>query len=106
MIFSVPFFHIRNISPVTLGREYGWGHGPGMMDWGFGMGWLGLVMMGVFWVLVIAAIILLIRWRVTSGSSRGRDSTAGDSALEILKKRYARGEINREEFEEKKRDLS
>jgi putative membrane protein len=88
------------------GQDYGWGHGPGMMGWGFGMGWLGLVMMGLFWVLVIVLIIFFIRWLLTSGGSRGPDSKAEDSAVEILKKRYARGEINREEFEEKKKDLS
>jgi putative membrane protein len=94
------------MTSVFAGQGYGWGHEPGMMGWGFGMGWLGLVMMGLFWILVIVMIIFLIRWLLTSGGPRGRDSQVEDSALEILKKRYARGEINREEFEEKKKDLS
>jgi putative membrane protein len=94
-------------SIFTQWRDYGWGHGPGMMGWGFGMGWFGLVMMGVFWVLVIVAIIFLVRWlAVSSRSNRSDGPKSEESALEILKKRYARGEINKEEFEEKKRDLA
>lgn len=78
--------------------------GPGMMGWGYGMGWGWSIIMIAFWIAVIAGIIFLIRWVVTStdkGSAAGRE----DSALEILRKRYARGEIDKEEFEEKKKDL-
>lgn len=64
--------------------------------WGIGM----MLFMLVFWGLVIAAIVLGIRWLV----SQGKESRP-DAALEILRQRYARGEINREEFEAKKRDL-
>jgi putative membrane protein len=100
-----------NIGLVFLGdifgqwRGYGWQHGPGMMDWGYGMGWLGTVLMAAFWIAVIVGIIFLIRWLVISarGSHTGGSE---DSALEIIKRRYARGEINREEFEEKRRDLT
>jgi putative membrane protein len=77
--------------------------GPGMMGWGYGMGWFGMIFMAAFWIAVIIAIILLIRWLVSGGGGRGRPHE--DSALEILKKRYARGEIGKEEFEGKKRDL-
>jgi putative membrane protein len=90
---------------LTQWRDYGWGHGPGMMGRGFGMGWLGLIMMAVFWVVVIVAIIFLIRWLSVSSSSKWHTLKPEESALEILKKRYARGEINKEEFEEKKKDL-
>jgi putative membrane protein len=92
-------------SVFTQWRDYGWGHGPGMMDWGFGMGWFGLIMMGVFWILIIVAIIFLIRWLVVSSRVGSHGQKPEESALEILKKRYARGEINKEEFEQKKRDL-
>jgi len=54
-----------------------------------------------FWVVVIAGVVLAIRWLVT----QGRESRP-DSALEILRQRYARGEINKEEFDARKRDLS
>jgi len=68
--------------------------------WGIGM--IGIMlMMLVFWGLLIVALVLGIRWLV----KQGREPRT-DSALEILRQRYARGEINKEEFETKKRELS
>ncbi len=84
-------------------RGYEWGHGPGMMDWGYGMGWFGGIIMIAFWVAVIVGIIFLIRWLMVS--TRGGVGGVGESALDILKKRYARGEIDKKEFEAKKKDL-
>jgi putative membrane protein len=63
-------------------------------------------MMSLFWAAVIVAIILLIRWISASGGLSKGSTKGQDSALEILKKRYARGEINKDEFEQKKKDLS
>jgi putative membrane protein len=67
---------------------------------GMGWGWLGVgvLHMIVFWALVILLLSGLARW-LTGGS-------AGTSALDILKARYAKGEINREEFERMKRELT
>ncbi len=81
------------------------GHGPGMMGWGYGMGWLGMIFMSIFWIAVIVGVILLIRWLIVSTGGKGQRTSGEDSPLEILKRRYARGEINKDEFEEKKRDL-
>ena len=67
--------------------------------WGAG-GLVMLFMMLLFWGVVIAGMVLAIRWLVAQG--RG---PAHDSALAILRERYARGEINREEFEARRRDL-
>jgi len=60
----------------------------------------GFVTMVLFWVLLVVGLILLAKWLVDQGRM-GRE----DSALDILKKRYARGEITRQEFEEMKRDI-
>ena len=77
----------------------GWGMHPMWGAWGlWGIGMM--VVMFVFWGLVIAGLVLGIRWLVT----QGRDSRS-DRALAILRERYARGEINKEEFEAKRRDL-
>jgi putative membrane protein len=95
--------------PVTAWaqeRPWGWGSHPmwgahpmwGMWGaWGLGM----MLFMLVFWALVIVGLGLGIRWL----ASQGRVARA-DSAMEILRQRYARGEINKEEFDAKKRDLS
>ena len=55
--------------------------------------------------LLILGIVLLVAWAVQRVGKSGFDRTE-DSTVEILKKRYARGEINKAEFEEKKRDIS
>lgn len=82
-------------------RPYEWGWGMHPMTWMWGAWGLGMmVMMLVFWGLAIAGIVLAIRWLVSAG--RG---PSGDRALDILRERYARGEINKDEFEAKRRDL-
>ena len=76
-----------------------WGMHPMWWMWSAG----GLVMMLamlVFWGVVIAGIVIGLRWLV----SQGRHDR-GDRALEILRERYARGEIDKEEFDAKSRDL-
>jgi putative membrane protein len=90
---------------VAQWRGCEWGLGPGMMGWGYGTGWFGSILMVAFWVAVIVGIIFLIRWLVLSTRGGVSASRSEDSALEILKRRYARGEINKEEFEEKRKDL-
>ena len=87
-------------------RGYGGHMGPGMMGWGYGMGWFWSIIMVAFWIAVIVGIIFLIRWLVISAGAGGRAARSEDSALEILKRRYAQGEINKQEFEEKKKDLA
>ena len=69
---------------------------------GMGWGWIGLGMvhMLLFWVLVILGIVALARW-LASGPRR--DGPA--RAIDILKARYASGEITREQFEQMKRDI-
>lgn len=80
--------------------------GPWMMGWGYHMGFFSFILMFLFWIAVIVAILFLIRWLVVSTRHRmERKAGSTDSALEILKIRYAKGEINKEEFEQKKRDL-
>lgn len=79
--------------------------GPGMMYWGYGIGWLWTVLNIVFWIALIAGIFFLIRWLAVSAKHGGREAKSEDSAMEILRKRYAQGEINREEFEKKRKDL-
>jgi len=60
-----------------------------------------MMFMGLFWIVIIIALIYLFR----DGIPGVHSTTRGDSALDILKRRYASGEINREEYEEKKQAL-
>ena len=70
------------------------------MHYGFAtFGGYGMVL---FWIIIIAAVIFLIK--VLVNSSRSKES-GPKNAMDILKNRYAAGEITRDEFEEKKRDL-
>jgi len=86
---------------------YGGYHmGPGMLsEWG--MGWFGGIFMIIFWVLIIVGAVFLIKWLVqsTKGHSSPDRTDTSSRALDILKERYASGEINKQEFEEKKKDL-
>lgn len=85
--------------------EMMWGHGWGTGGWVFG----GILML-LFWAGVIALIILAIR-TFTSSSSRPPVSTGPSSAdhsiqaLGILSERYARGEIDKDEFDERRATL-
>ncbi len=73
-----------------------------MYGYGMGWGWFGFILMIAFWVLAIAGIVYLVK--VLAG---GRSSTFSkeETAIDILKKRYARGEIDAEEFSRRKKDL-
>ena len=64
----------------------------------------GMVFMGLFWILAIAAVVAGVWWLLGQRRPGGPTETS-DRALEILRERYARGEISREEFEARRRDL-
>jgi putative membrane protein len=78
-----------------FGGWYGWHMMDGRMS-----GWMVLGM--IFWAVVLVGVVVLTV-RAFRRPGAGGD---GETALEILKKRYARGEISREEFEAMKKDIS
>ncbi|WP_374573330.1 SHOCT domain-containing protein [Phenylobacterium sp.] len=73
-----------------------------MMGYGWPGGWF-MLANNLFWLVVLAVAAVLI-WRAISSPSQG-GGPARSSALHILEERYARGEIQREEYLEKKKDL-
>lgn len=80
----------------------GWGN---MMGWGgYGGGWplLGVAHMLLWWVLIILGIVVLVRWLAADSRSRRSE----DRSLAILRERYARGEIDKAEFDARRRDLA
>jgi putative membrane protein len=68
--------------------------------WGMGGGWMFMIL---FWGLVIAAIVAAL---VSITRKTGNNGRPGESTMEILKKRYAKGEITKEEFDSIKKDIS
>jgi uncharacterized membrane protein len=78
---------------------YGW---PGMMGGWNGIGLLGWIPMVIFWILLILGIVVLVRFLGDSRKGLGGSMTS----LDILKERYAKGEITKKEFEEMKKDIS
>ncbi len=98
------------IVPLIFGLIGGWqGYGGyGMMGpWMMGgFGGLMMIPMILFWGLIVWGIVWLVRGAGgCCGMSHSDHAEHHDSALDILKTRYARGEINKQEFEDKKRDL-
>jgi putative membrane protein len=76
-----------------------------MSGFGFGGMLLGGLLMLAFWVLVIGGVIWLVVTLARGSQSTPGASTAGQTPLDILRTRYAKGEITKEQFEEMKRDL-
>jgi len=78
---------------------------------GFGMFGLGALIMIAFWVLVIGGVVWLVVTLVRGGQGQATPpvqavgAAQNQTPLDILKARYARGEITKEQFEEMKRDL-
>src|SRR5215467_4729643 len=79
--------------------EWEWGWHPMMFMWGAG-GLVMILMMLVFWGLVIAGLVIGLRWLATQGRVSGRDE-----AWEILRQRYTRGEIDKQELQTRTCDL-
>ncbi len=78
---------------------------PGWMmsGWGMGFGLFGWLMMLLFWILIIVGVIVVVRWIMDQGKPNWLRTE--ETALDILKKRYASGEIDKEQFETVKREL-
>jgi putative membrane protein len=91
------------LSLAAAAQMFGGSGRQGMMGgwgWGFGILWM------LFGLTLVVLVVVLI-WRLLDGGSPDGRLHEGDdeTPLEILEKRYARGEIDRDEFERMKRDL-
>jgi putative membrane protein len=94
----------------------GYGMGPGMMggfgmhgfgnQFGFGFNPLGWILSFVFWALIIAGIVLLVVWLARNVGRTTFGTPVGESPLDILRARYAKGELTKQQYEEMRRDLT
>ncbi len=77
-----------------------------MHGFGFGFGWGGFLLMILFWGVLIAAAVAVVR-ALFSGVSpkKPTDPSRDENALEILNRRYASGEVSRDEYETIRQDL-
>jgi len=89
-------------TPPVGPRNFGTGGDDGMMDGGMWSWLLWSVLFLVFVAAIVVGSVLLTRTLWSRGSER---PSARDAALDILKQRFARGEIDRDEFEERRRGL-
>ncbi|MBU6389894.1 SHOCT domain-containing protein [Patescibacteria group bacterium] len=72
-----------------------------MMDGGGGYGGMGWLGMGLLWLIAIILVVAAVAWLFKYSGNR----PDGSSALDILKERYVRGEIDKEEFDRKRKDI-
>jgi putative membrane protein len=90
-----------------------YGYGPWHMMWGYDSGWWMFAMMLLFFLIFAAVMVVITRGAMGQGGPRGHrgamwdraSSDARSSALQILNERFARGEIQREEYQDRKAAL-
>ena len=92
-----------------------WGYGPGIGHVGIAE-WIWIIAIAAFWVLLVVLLVLGVRWllRADRGHQAGPPpnwtpppaAPRPDDPLEILRQRYARGEIDDEEYERRRKTLS
>ncbi len=103
--FALPAAVLAPVSALADPAEGYQGYGPHMM---WGDGWAGWIFGPVMMLLVLAAIIAAVVIIARSVSQSGHGShgpTAGRDPIDILKERFARGEIDKDEYEERRRVL-
>ncbi len=81
-----------------------------MMYWGWGMGWIGMLLMIVFWVFIVAGAVWLLsrlfpRGHAYSGPAHWSSPATPETPLDILKRRYANGEITKAEYDQMRQDI-
>ena len=92
------------MGPGMMGGYGGYGAFPGMMN-GYGFSPVGGILSAILWGLVICGIALFAAWLARNNEHFRLHTGPGELPLSILKARYAKGEITKEQFESVKHDL-
>ncbi len=101
LVIAVPATALMTVPAVA--QTYG--DHPPMGAWGWGGMIFGPIMMIVFIAVVVVVVVLLVRWLGGPGHGGALHGPPGKTPLDILKERFAKGEIDKEEFEERRRVL-
>ncbi len=101
LLIAVPTTALVTVSAVAQTYD----DHPHMGTWGWGGMMLGPIMMIIFIAVAVVVVVLLVRWLGGPGHGGALHSPAGKTPLDILKERFAKGEIDKEEFEERRRVL-
>jgi putative membrane protein len=96
---GVWFLYNHNMNFWSTGGRWFMGH-HGMMGGGMG------IIMFLFWILIIGALVLFISAMVNGVSESRQNRNEANEPLNILKQRYARGEIDKADYEKMRRELS
>ncbi len=107
-LWAAALFVMLSISSQVWADPTGDQRGPGMMwEWGWYGMFLGPLVMILFVAAIVVVVVLIIRWLggAGHGSATSPGPAPGKTPLDILKERFARGEIDKEEFEERRRVL-
>jgi len=100
LVFSYMVLYRTGVAAQS-GRYDGW-H-PMMRGWG--VGGFGMIINLTLWILAIFGVVWLIRRLFRLGGKAGSGANPGSQALDILNKRYARGEIDKSQYDAMKRDI-
>lgn len=92
--------------PLHAQQSQGPGYGSHMWNSGWHDGWFfGPFMMIVYIAVLVAIVVVLVRWLGGAGHGGAAHGTQHKAPLDILQERYAKGEIDKEEYEERRRVL-
>lgn len=104
-MITITLFCLALILPLPA-QPFAQPRGPGDWHHGMGMGgWFGPFGMFIFWIITIVVIVLVVRWLISLGREP-RTINTQETALDILKKRYASGEITKDEFERMRKEIN
>ena len=94
LLVSLFLLIFSGCAPGPNGPGGNWGH---MMGYGYGGGYM--------WLIVLVFVGVVLFYLLQTSKSKGSDASIKETPMDILKKRYARGEIDKDEFVRMKKDL-